>query len=291
LNLATWQSVGFVFGIGISSNAFNLTAFLQNEFGIASKINALQLTVFIFALFAALMMFITVLAIDEKKCCTSTPSSVPLMPALKQTLRNRNFLLFIVADFSYFISVTLITSGLMYFVTVLLPLSESIGNKLMITMVLVSFLFYPVTNFAANKTGKKPIVLISLVILALVFFGIFLLGKFSFTPEVQIFSLIALVAVPVASLNILPNAILADVIEKDGRESGQNKEAIYFAVRYFFVKIAQTFGMALFAILLGFGKDAGNDSGIRFSGLAGCVLCLLAALVLTGYRDVKKELP
>ncbi len=289
VRLATWQSVGYVFGIGISSNAFNLTELLQNNFGIDSKIHALQITIFIFALLAAIFMLITVLAIDEKKYCTSVPSSVPLKEALGQTLRNKNFLFFIVADFSYFISITLITSGLVYFLKVLLELPESIGNKLMITMVLVSFVFYPVTNWAAKKIGKKKIVIGSLILLGFIFLGIFMLGKFNIDPQAQIFSLIAFAAIPLATLNILPVAILAEVIEKDSAETKQNKEAIYFAVRYFFVKIAQTFGIALFSMSLLYGKDVGNDFGVRLNGILGFVLCFLAAIIFTRFKEIRSN--
>jgi len=284
VRLATWQSVGFVFGIGIASNAFNLTSLLQDSMEI-SKVSALQIAVLIMSSFAAICMLITVFAIDEKKYCVGQPSAVPMKDALKQTLTNRNFLLFVVADFSYFISVTLITSGLMYFVTVLLGLKENVGNTLMMTMVVVSFIFYPIVNYLSPKIGKKAIVLISLLILGLVFLGIYFLGKPAIGPEIQIYTLIAIVAIPVASLNILPNAILAEIIEKDKSETGQNKEAIYFAVRYFFVKIAQTFGIALFAILLNYGKDEGNDLGIRLNGILGFVLCFLAALIFTRFKE------
>ncbi|MCW3076164.1 MAG: transporter, partial [Bacteroidetes bacterium] len=253
--------------------------------GISSKINALQITVLFFALLGAALMFITVMIINEKKYCTARPSSVPLKSALKQTLRNKNFLLFIVADFSFFLSVTLITSGLMYFVTVLLQLDESISNKLMITMVLVSFIFYPVTNWASHKIGKKRVVISSLFLLGIIFSGIFLLGKFNFSPTLQIFTLIVLAAIPVASLNILPNAILSEIIEKDSEETKQNKEAIYFAVRYFFVKIAQTIGIALFSMFLLYGKDIGNDFGIRLNGLLGCFLCILAGIIFTRFKE------
>lgn len=287
VRLATWQSVGYVFGIGISSNAFNLTELIQNSFGVGSRISALQLTVLILSSLGALFMAITVFAIDEKKYCVGKPSHVPLGKALKQTLTNKNFLLFVVADFSYFISVTIITSGLMYFVTVLLQLPESIGNKLMITMVLVSFIFYPIVSYLAKKVGKKIIVLVSLVLLSCIFLGIYFLGRFSMNAEAQIFSLIALAAIPLASLNILPNAILAEIIEKDTQDTNENKEAIYFAVRYFFVKIAQTFGIALFAMLLLKGKDVGNDLGIRLNGILGFGLCLLAAMIFTRFKEKK----
>ncbi|MEO8760456.1 MAG: MFS transporter [Bacteroidia bacterium] len=287
VRLSTWQSVGYVFGIGISSNAFNLTDFLQQSFHITTRISALQGTVFILALMAAVFMAIPVFAIDEKKYCTSKPSSTSIKMALRQTLKNKNFLLFIVADFSYFISVTIITSGLIYFITVLLQLPDSIGNKLMITMVLVSFIFYPIVSFLAKKVGKKIIVIISLTLLAFIFLGIYFLGKTSVHPQLQIYLLIGLAAIPLASLNILPNAILAEIIEKDSRETNENKEAIYFAVRYFFVKIAQTFGIALFAMFLIYGKDVGNDLGIRLNGILGFVLCIIAAIIFSRFKEEK----
>ena len=285
VKLATWQSVGYVFGIGIASNAFNVTDLIFNSGCVSNRITALQITVLIMAALAAVFMLITVLAIDEKKYCTSVPNAVPLKKALKQTLTNKNFLLFIVADFSYFIAVTIITSGLMYFVTVLLQLPETTGNKLMITMVLVSFIFYPIVNYLAKKIGKKIIVIVSLILLSVIFLGIYFLGKTDLNPLVQIYGLIAFAAIPLASLNILPNAILAEIIEKDSLETKENKEAIYFAVRYFFVKIAQTFGIALFAMFLIYGKDVGNDFGIRLNGILGFGLCFLAALIFTWFKE------
>jgi GPH family glycoside/pentoside/hexuronide:cation symporter len=123
--------------------------------------------------------------------------------------------------------------------------------------------------------------------LGAVFLGIYFLGRSSIPREVQIYTLITIVAIPLASLNILPNAILAEIIEKDKNDTKQNKEAIYFAVRYFFVKIAQTFGIALFAILLNYGKDAGNDLGVRLNGILGFSLCLLAALIFTRFKENK----
>jgi GPH family glycoside/pentoside/hexuronide:cation symporter len=288
VRLATWQSVGYVFGIGIASNVFNLSDGIQRHFSLDYRLDALQYAVLCMVLLAAVAMLITVLAIDEKKYSCSNAPSVPLKKALKQTITNKNFLLFIVADFSYFIAVTIITSGLLYFVTVLLQLPEALGNKLMITMVLVSFLFYPIVNYLARKIGKKIIVVVSLGLLSFIFLGIYFLGKFSMDAELQIYGLIAFASIPLASLNILPNAILAEIIEKDSRDTKENKEAIYFAVRYFFVKIAQTVGIALFSMFLIYGKDVGNDLGIRLNGLLGFFLCMIAALVFTKFKELKE---
>jgi GPH family glycoside/pentoside/hexuronide:cation symporter len=258
---------------------------MQHSYGVSSKITAIQYTVFILAFFAAICMLIPVLAINEKKYCVGKPSAVPMKMALRQTLTNKRFLLFIVADFSYFIAVTIITSGLLFFLTVLLKLDEELGSMLMITMVLVSFVFYPIIFFLSKKIGKKILVVMSFLLLSIVFLGICFLGKVPVDPTFQIFGLITVAAIPLASLNILPNAILAEIIEKDTVDTGANKEGIYFAVRYFFVKIAQTFGMAFFAMLMLYGKDEGNDLGIRLTGVLGFVLCLLAAVIFSRFKE------
>lgn len=287
VRLATWQSVGFVFGIGFASNAFNVSEFFADRLDL-DPLTALQWTVGAFIAVAGGCMLITVLAIDEKQLQRPAPNPVPMKKALRQTLTNRNFLLFIVADFSFYIATTIITTGLIYFVTILLRLDKSIGNKLIITMVLVSFLFYPVVVYLARRIGKKIIVLVSLAMLSLIFLGVYSLGRWDFDPQAQIYLLIVLAAIPLASLGILPNAIMADIIERDTRETGENKEAIYFAVRYFFVKIAQTIGIALFAMFLLYGQEVGNDFGIRLNGLLGFGLCLLAALIFTRFREKTK---
>lgn len=285
VNLATWQSTGYVIGIAIASNAFNIIDLLQTHFQMQDRLCALQYTVLGMALLAGIFMVIPVLTIDEKKYCIGKPSSTPLIPALQSAMKNKNFLLFIVADFSYFMAITIIPSGLMYFVTVLLGLKETIGNKLMITMVIVSFLFYPIVNYLSKKWGKKIIVILSLFLLSAVFLGVYFLGKNSFDPELQMYVLIIAAAPPFASLNILPNAILAEVIEEDSRRTGENKEGIYFAVRYFFVKIAQTVGIALFSMFLIYGKDPGNDLGIRLNGVSGFLLCFLAGIIFMRFKD------
>ncbi len=289
VRLATWQAVGYVLGIGISANAFNIITTIQDSFHIVSRLFALQYTVMFLAIIAGICMTVSAFGIDEKKYSSGKPTAIPIRKALTQTLGNQNFLRFIAADFSYYVGVTLITSGILYFLRVLLQLPETIGNRLMITMVLVSLIFYPVVNYLSGRIGKKKIVIFSLLILSAAFAGICFLGRVPMDPARQIYILIIIAAIPVGSLNILPNAILAEIIEEDRKKTGNNKEAIYFAVRYFFVKIAQTFGIALFAMSLVYGKDVGHDSGIRMNGILGFALCLTAAMIFSRFKEKSRS--
>ena len=68
-------------------------------------------------------------------------------------------------------------------------------------------------------------------------------------------------------------------------ETGQQKEGLYYAVRSFFQKLGQTLGIMIFAILTLYGKDPGNDLGIRLTGVFGMILCLMAAIVFYGFDE------
>ena len=65
------------------------------------------------------------------------------------------------------------------------------------------------------------------------------------------------------------------------------KEGMFFAARTLMQKFGQTFGVLIFAMLTTFGKDPGDDLGIRLSGMVGFVLTFVAGLVFT--RDRRAE--
>jgi GPH family glycoside/pentoside/hexuronide:cation symporter len=287
VKLSSFQQVGFVLGIILSALVNNFADGVQAVFDVSDRMTALQFTIWGLSIFAGIVMLIPVLTLNEKKYCKGKPSHLPLLPAIKRTFKNRNFIYYIVSDFSYYMSLSIISSGLLYFVTVLLKLPESEGGKLMATMVLVSLLFYPLINVLAKKIGKKPIVLFSFAILSCIFIAIYFLGTFSASPRTQIYLLVICASFPLASLGILPNAILAEIAEKDAIKTGENSEGMFFAIKYLFVKLGQTLGIALFALLTIYGKDPGNDYGLRLNGIFGCALCLMAMFIFFKFKEPK----
>ena len=287
VRLSTFQQVGFVLGIIVSALVNNLADGLQSIFQVTDRETALQVTIGGLCGLAALIMWIPVACIDEKKYSGSKPSHLPLWPAIRKTFAHANFKYYLISDFSYYMALSIISSGLLYFVTVLLGLPGSKAGALTTTMVLVSLAFYPLINWLAARWGKKPIVLFSFALLSLLFIAIYFLGKFPASPIFQIYALVIGAAFPLASLGILPNAILAEIAQKDAAETGENREGMFFAVKYFFVKLGQTLGIALFAFLTIYGKDPGHDHGLRLNGLCGCVLCILAFGFFSRFRETK----
>ncbi|WP_413670586.1 MFS transporter [Mucilaginibacter sp. Mucisp86] len=285
VKLSSLQQVGFVIGIILSAMVNNFADWVERFAGISNRETAVQYTIWGLAVFAGLVMLIPVFTIDEKRYSNGHPSHLSLFPAIQKTFQNRNFKYYLISDFSFYMALSIISSGLLFFLKSLLNLPESMGGELMAAMVLVSLLFYPLVNYLSQAIGKKPVVLFSFGLLSLVFVAIFFLGKLPLTPQAQIYTLVISASFPLASLGILPNAILAEIAQSDAKRTGENREGMFFAVKYLFVKLGQTLGIALFAFLTIYGKDPGNDYGLRLNGICGCVLCLLAIVFFSRFRE------
>jgi len=285
VKLSSFQQVGFVLGMVIAGFVNNYTDLVQRYCGVTNRDSALQYTIWALAILAGIIMTIPVLFINEKKYSSSKPSHLPLLPAIKKTFNNSNFKYYLISDFSYYMALSIISTGLLYFIKSLLGLDEDIGGPLLGLMVLLSLMFYPLINYLSKKIGKKPLVLFSFGLLCMVFIIVYFLGKIPISSMAQIYLMLILASFPLAALGILPNAILAEIAEDDAKKTNENREGMFFAVKYLFVKIGQTFGSALFALLTVYGKDPGNDYGLRLNGLCGFVLCLQALLFFSRFKE------
>jgi GPH family glycoside/pentoside/hexuronide:cation symporter len=98
-----------------------------------------------------------------------------------------------------------------------------------------------------------------------------------------------LAAFPVAVLGILPFTIVAEIAELDSRRTGEQKEGMFYAVRTFSDMLGQTLGVMIFAIFTIFGKDTGNDLGIRLSALMGMIVCIIAGVIFLFFKEIKKR--
>lgn len=287
VKLSTFQQVGFVLGMILGALSNNFADLIQSIFHINDRFEALQYTILGLSVFSGLVMMLPILCINEKEYVQSKPTHIPLWPAIQNTFRNSNFKYYLISDFAYYTALSIISSGLLFFVTVLLGLPDSDGGKFMGLMVMLSLLFYPFINYGSKRFGKKTLVLVAFGILSLIFVTIFFLGKLPFSPTNQMYILVSCASFPLAALGILPNAILADIAQKDTLETGENHEGMFFAVKYLFVKLGQTLGIAIFAMLTIYGKDPGNDYGLRLNGVVGFALCILALAFFARFKEKK----
>ena len=89
-------------------------------------------------------------------------------------------------------------------------------------------------------------------------------------------------------LNVLPGAMMADIIQYDTVTTGINQEGIFGAARSFIVKMGNSLAIMIVPSLIVAGAAAGENVGIfglKLTAVAGSVFCLLAVLVFTRYKE------
>jgi Na+/melibiose symporter-like transporter len=256
------------------------------------SVQAFQLTVGIFAGISLVLMYLPVIFINERKYCEPNVSNEGTFQAVMSAFRNRGFLFFTLSDLTYWTALTFITTGLVYYVTILLGLEKSVFSQLMLVLFALSFIFYVPVNLIAQKLGKKRLLIIAFILYALVFVIVFPLGRWPMSPIVQAYLVVVFASLPLAIFGIIPNAIIADIAEADGIKTGNFKAGIFFGARTFMSKVGQMLGALIFPSLLLLGKTPQNDIGVRITGVVAFGFCAAGLLLFLKYdeKEVLKTL-
>lgn len=303
LRISTYQQLGFIGGWIIAASGLTLFDFNKNTLDI-EPLKAFQYAIWTIFGIGYIFLAIPAFFLNEKKYCVPVVSDESFFKNLWPVLKNKSLFLYIVSDFTYFIALTIMGTGALYYVTVLLKLNESYGNIMIIIMVGLSVLLYPAVNWLAERYSKKTLVLSCLLLLAVMFLYVFYMGKPGIGNASEAYLISVFMSVPLAFLGILPPVILAEITHLDAYRSKKNKEATYFAIRSLFIQFGQTLGLAVFTILIGLDENKGagkmlhntfknipfNELGIRLSGIFGFALCILAAIIfsLFNYKKISE---
>lgn len=286
MRLSVVLSFCFVIGIFIASQIPFFASVIGKIFSIADIQTQFRMAIIVIVVVANILMFIPVFVVNEKRYCDTKPTRINLFKSLKTTMSNKQFIIFIIADSSFFITLAIISSGLLYYVKVLLGLPERSSSLFLAIMLILSLSFYPLVVKIVKRAGKKKLIIISFIVFAVMFFFVMFMGKIPMDPRILLYSLAIIAAFPVAVLGILPFTIIAEITDKVSEETGYRIEGMFFAVRAFANKVGQTLGVMTFAILTLYGKDPGNDFGIRLSAFVGMFICLFAATTFYNYREL-----
>lgn len=300
LRISTYQQMGFIGGWIIASTGLSLFDFNKTHLHL-EPLRAFQYAIWTIFFIGCIFLALPAFYLNEKKYCINVPSEESFFKNLGSVLSNKNLFLYIVSDFTYFIALTIMGTGALYFVTELLKLNESTGSIMIIIMVGLSVLLYPVVNYMADRFSKKTLVLSNLLFLALIFLEVFYMGHLNMKNANEAYLISILMSWPLAFLGILPPVILAEITHLDAFKTKKNKEATYFAIRSLFIQFGQTLGLAVFTILIGIDAASStgkwlinmfpnipfNELGIRLSGIFGFGLCIVAAIIFSFFNQKK----
>jgi Na+/melibiose symporter-like transporter len=285
LLLSTMISMTWAIGFALGTQAVGLQGHFEKSMSMDS-FSAFQTTMTIFAVISAIFMYLPVIFINEKRYCEPNVSKEGPFEAIKNALKNKNFLVFLYSDLAYWAALIFISSGMIYYVTTLLQLPKETYSWLMLVMFVFSFLFYVPVYFISLKTGKKKLLIVGFFLFGITYVFTFFLGKFPFSMIAQGYLIAICAAVPIAIFGILPNAIIADIAEADGIITNNFKSGVFFGARTFMSKVGQMLGALILPSLLLLGKTVENDIGIRLTGAAALVFLILGLVFFLKYDEV-----
>ncbi len=293
--ISTAISLTFFFGTLLAYLPFVLAGPLQGAVGYAWSY---RIWFIVLAVIALVCMLVPVFKLNEKDFVDAKPSDSNAFSSLAKTFKNREFRRFSASDIMYWVGLTLFQTGLPFFVKVSMHINESNTMLFMGGMTVLSACFYPFVSKLVSKYGKKKLVIVGFLGLAIAYLITALIGVVSFLPSESMIPGILIViisAFPMALLGIIPQAIVADVAEQDALLTGEKREGMFFAARTFAMKFGQSIAMLVFTSLAVLGTTQNLDSndltaspgGLRIVAIVAVFFCVLGAVILMAYDEKK----
>ncbi len=247
------------------------------------------------AVVACVCMLLPTILIKEKEFVDTKPSNSNMFKSLAATFRNRDFRVFVGSDIMYWIGLTLFQTGLPFFVKVSMALDESYTMIFMGGMTVLSAVFYPFVSGLVRKFGKKKLTILGFFGLALAYLITAMIGIIPLPGVVFGVLICVIAAFPMALLGIIPQSIVADVAEADGKVTSENREGMFFAARTFAMKWGQSIAMLVFTSLaiIGTAQNALSNEitasalGLKIVAFVAVAFCVAGALILMLYNEKK----
>ncbi len=247
---------------------------------------AIRVCAGLFAVLGGLAMLVPILAIDESKYCDGNTCSEPVLGAMKSAFTNPDFRMFSLANVATFMATFFLETGAIYYVTMLMGMSEATASLIMIVMFGCSFACYPFIVKLTRRIPKRNMQMFAMALHGLLFA---LTPLCTVLPDAALtgWVIILLLAIPTAINSILPTAIMADIAKSDGNRTGSHKEGVFFGAMNFNIKVATSVTSLIFPSLLIIGSSDGTPSpfGVSLTALVGAGLCFVAVLALRFYDE------
>jgi GPH family glycoside/pentoside/hexuronide:cation symporter len=253
---------------------------------------AMRAIVLVTSAVALVLCALPILAVDERRFARSLPSDLSFGAAVRQTLGNRPFLLYLGAQLLFILGVNMIQPALVYYATVVLGRSEGFSATLGLVLFVTTLLALGVMNPLARRLGPKRA-----MILCIVVFGFALMALGGLRPDAPggphdarnltlVIGVMALSGFPVAGFLVLPYVLISQLIDWDEKVTGANRAAMYFGLQGFFTKWMYGVSGAVLAFLFArFGNSPDQALGVVLVGPIAGVACLLSAFLYALYPE------
>jgi glycoside/pentoside/hexuronide:cation symporter, GPH family len=214
------------------------------------------------------------------------PADIGLRDALRETLRNRYFLLFLPTFALFQLGFQVLLGSLPFLVKAALDVEEAGAWVAALAAVAIGtmVLTIPATGLLATRTTKRHAYRVSLLgatfLFPLLVFAGFLPG---IPVEAQLIGAMVLAGLPIAGNYLFPAPLIADIIDYDNLRTRLRREATYYGAQNFVEKATSALAPLILGALLELGRTAEDPLGVRLVGPVAAVLVLVAYLCFRRY--------
>jgi len=216
---------------------------------------------------------------------------VSLFKTMKIVIKQKNFMLVLLAYIFFMIAMGLISMNSVNFIDDVLQADQAIRTIESSLMLLSSLLTIPIWFRVAKKIDHS-----TLFSLGLFIFGFVVLCNFFIVNILQLFIIGFLRGIAIAMFLIMLSPLFADVYDEIAVKTQKHHQATLLGIRNFFIKISvtiQSFIVAIIHIITLY--DPVNPSGeglfgLRLiQGILPFIFCIIGALIFYKWYDLKGE--
>lgn len=215
-----------------------------------------------------------------------------LLSSAKTILKNKTFITFFAGDLFSYISMAFFQTAMLYYITMLLNVPEEQSFLVMLAAIVVALCLFPMIVKLSKKYGKKSMLVIASVIFTVVFAFIFFGDKIAaLVKGYELFLGLfmgVVVSFPFAAINILPQSVMSDIIQRDSIENGENREGFFSATKTFIEKIAYSLAMVVVSSVLAVGAPEGEAVGmlgVKLTGVFAGLFSLVSLIFFILYNE------
>lgn len=283
----TWNSLFFVVGSMLGYATTAIVAIMK-KIG-AEPLMAWRLTFLSFALVGVVLLLIPALTIREKDYVSSTRPNTNLSDSLKHAFSNRHFVVVTLGQLFEGTGMSFFQACIMYYITELMGIPEEQSVIIMATSIVGSLVLYPFINKWTKNKGKKIPMITGCLVFALAQCIICFAGYFPEEYAMQTALAFALfVSLPFAVLNIIPSAMMADVIRYDTIKTSINQEGTFAAAKSFVTKMGTSIATMIVPSLVVIGALSGQSvgqKGLILTAVVGAVFTLISVGIYARYDE------
>lgn len=271
--------------------AWQLGLDAARDAGISSE-DALRTIVVLLSVLAFALCLAPIASVDERKLPSAHPADLALGQAVMLTVRNRPFLVYLAAQILFILGVTMMQPLTPYLAEVVLGRDLAFASLLGVAAVPTGIVGFLLAPHVVRRLGPKGALVVSVAVMGIALCTLALLqpdtpgGPRDLRNLTVVFSAMAVLGLALSAFLILPNVVIAQLIDRDEARTGANRSAMFYGAQGLFTKWAYAASATIMSFLfLRYGNSQDEPLGVLLVGPVAGVLCLLSAALYSLYPE------